>query len=446
VDIRLSELVSALSHALDVTGGQPMGHAERTCLIGLRLADAVGLEPARRSSLFYALLLKDAGCSTTAAATAEAFGSDDLQIKRESRLIDVNRPARSLGYLRRNVAPGAPLRQRARHLRAVIAMSNGGVSELQRMRCERGADIARGIGLDEEAAGAIGQLFEHWDGQGHPGDRAGEEIALLARIACLSQSMEVFWQQGGPAAAVDIARSRRGTWFDPTLVDAVDAVERDSAFWAGLATPDVQSVEPADRVERADDARLDRVAEAFAGIVDAKSPYTARHCAGVAEIAEGIASSMGLDEAKRRLLRRAALLHDVGKLGVSNLILDKRGPLSDDEWRAVRRHPRLSLIILRGVPALADVARLSSTHHERLDGSGYPYGLLASELNLTDRILQVADVADALTSERPYREALAPDEVLAIMRYDAGKRLDADAFAALEAWLPHRPLRLSSAA
>ena len=186
MDIRLSELVSALSHALDVTGGQPMGHAERTCLIGLRLADAVGLQPAQRSSLFYALLLKDAGCSTTAAATAEAFGADDLRAKRESRLIDLNRPALSLGYLRRNVAPGAPLRERARHLRAVIAMSHGGVSELQRLRCARGADIARGIGLDEEAATAIGQLFEHWDGQGHPGDLAGDDISLLARIACLS--------------------------------------------------------------------------------------------------------------------------------------------------------------------------------------------------------------------------------------------------------------------
>ena len=145
---------------------------------------------------------------------------------------------------------------------------------------------------------------------------------------------------------------------------------------------------------------------------------------------------MGLDDATRRLLRRAALLHDVGKLGVSNRILDKPGALSDGEWGAVRRHPRLSMVILRAVPALAPVARLSATHHERLDGSGYPYGLTASELKLPDRILQVADVTDALTSERPYREALAPDEVLAIMRYDAGKRLDADAFAAVESWLP----------
>ena len=322
-------------------------------------------------------------------------------------------------------------------------MSRGGVDELERMRCERGADIARAIGLDEDAATAITQLFEHWDGNGHPGERAGEEISLLARMACLSQTMEVFWQQGGAAAACDVARARRGTWFDPTLVDAVDELERDVCFWASLETPDVQAVEPADRVLRADDARLDRVAEAFAGIVDAKSPFTARHCEGVAEIADGMASTMGLDDATRRLLRRAALLHDLGKLGVSNRILDKPGALSDGEWGAVRRHPRLSMVILRAVPALAPVARLSATHHERLDGSGYPYGLTASELKLPDRILQVADVTDALTSERPYREALSPGEGLAIMRYDAGKRLDADAFAAVESWLPDRPSRVT---
>ena len=443
MDIRLSELVSALSHALDVTGGQPMGHAERTCLIGQRLADAVGLESAQRSSLFYALLLKDAGCSTTAAQIATTFGSDDQQVKHDSRLIDAQRPRTALGYLRRNVAPGAPLLERARHLRAVVAMSRGGVDELERMRCERGADIARGIGLDEDAATAITQLFEHWDGNGHPGERSGEEISLLARMACLSQTMEVFWQQGGAAAACDVARARRGTWFDPTLVDAVDELERDVCFWASLESPDVQAVEPADRVLRADDGRLDRVAEAFAGIVDAKSPFTARHCEGVAEIADGMASTMGLDDATRRLLRRAALLHDLGKLGVSNRILDKPGALSDGEWGAVRRHPRLSMVILRAVPALAPVARLSATHHERLDGSGYPYGLTASELKLPDRILQVADVTDALTSERPYREALSPGEGLAIMRYDAGKRLDADAFAAVESWLPDRPSRVT---
>jgi putative nucleotidyltransferase with HDIG domain len=310
------------------------------------------------------------------------------------------------------------------------------------MRCERGAEIARGIGLDEDAATAIGQLFEHWDGNGHPGDLAGDEISLLARMACMAQTMEFFWQEGGAAAACDIARARRGTWFDPELVDAVADLERDMTFWASLKHPDVQAVEPADRVQRADAARLDRIAEAFASIVDAKSPFTARHSAGVANIAAATAATMGLDERTQQLVRRAGLLHDVGKLGISNQILDKPGRLTDGEWRAVRHHPRLSLIILRRVPALADVAHLAAMHHERLDGSGYPYGLVEDDVSLPARILQVADVADALSAERPYRVALPVDEVLAIIRRDAGPRLDAAAFAALEASLP----RLAAAA
>jgi putative nucleotidyltransferase with HDIG domain len=258
--------------------------------------------------------------------------------------------------------------------------------------------------------------------------------------------MEVFWQQGGAPAACAVARERRGTWFDPALVDAVAGFEHDRAFWASLHEPDVNALEPADRVQRADDARLDRVAEAFATIVDAKSPFTASHSAGVAEIAEAIAATMGVDATTCRLLRRAGLLHDVGKLGVSNRILDKPGKLDDEEWAAMRRHPELSRVILASVPALADVARLAGTHHERLDGSGYPDCLTAAELDLPDRILQVADVAEALGAERPYRAALPFDEVLSIMGRDAGPKLDAGAFAALEAWLPGRGASLADAA
>jgi putative nucleotidyltransferase with HDIG domain len=446
MDIRLSEIVAALSHALDVTEGQPMGHAERSCLIGLRLADATGLDPELRSSLFYALLLKDAGCSTTSAMTAELFGSDELRVKREGRLVDPKRPAQSLRYLNRTIAPGAPLRTRARHLRALVAMGVDGARQLGAMRCERGANIARSIDLDEDAARAIHELDEHWDGHGYPAGLAGEAISPLARIICLAQAMEVFWQQDGAPAACAVARERRGTWFEPALVDALAAFEHDRAFWASLHEPDVNALEPADRVQRADDARLDRVAEAFATIVDAKSPFTASHSAGVAEIAEAIAATMGVDATTCRLLRRAGLLHDVGKLGVSNRILDKPGKLDEEEWAAMRRHPELSRVILASVPALADVARLAGSHHERLDGSGYPDGLTAAGLDLPDRILQVADVAEALSAERPYRAALAVDEVLAIMGRDAGPKLDAGAFAALAAWLPGRGASFADAA
>ena len=441
MDIRLSEIISALSHALDVTGGQPMGHAERSCLIGLRLAEAAGFDAGQRASLFYALLLKDAGCSTNSAATAAAYGADELTVKREYKLSDLGRPAQALRYLRRTVAPEASLLTRARHLRAVVALGSDGLRELEQMRCERGAEIARCIDLDEDTAGAIRQLDEHWDGQGYPASLAGEDISPLARVMCLAQTMEVFWQHGGPQAACAVARERRATWFDPTLVDAIAAFEHDRAFWASLTNADVNALEPTDRVQRADHARLDRVAEAFAGIVDAKSPFTARHSAGVAAIAEGVAGTMGLDAATRRLLRRAGLLHDVGKLGVPNRILDKPGKLTDEEWAAVRRHPQLSEAILSPVPALADVARLAVEHHERLDGSGYPYGLVAHQLDVPSRVLQVADVAEALSARRPYREAMDLDAVLRVMGREAGSRLDAVAFGALEAWLPSEGAR-----
>jgi HD-GYP domain-containing protein (c-di-GMP phosphodiesterase class II) len=438
VDIRLSEIISALSHALDVTEGQPMGHAERSCLIGLRLADAAGFDPALKSSLFYALLLKDAGCSATSATTTEVMGTDDIRAKRELRLLDSVKPSSSLRYLSRNLAPGAPLRDRVRHLRALVSFGADGARELAVMRCERGADIARSIDLDEDVARAIRELDEHWDGHGYPAGLAGEQISPLARVTCLAQAMELFWQQGGAEAACEIARSRSGSWFDPTLVQATRAFEHDAEFWASLAKPDVAAMEPADRVLRADNARLDRVAAAFASVVDAKSPYTASHSAGVAEIADGIAATVGLDAASRRLLRRAGLLHDVGKLGVSNGILDKPAGLTDEEWASVRRHPALSRVILDPVPALRDVARLAVEHHERMDGSGYPRGITATRLSLPSRILQVADVAEALSTQRPYREALSVDEVLAMMRADAGTKLDAGAFEALCAWLPHR--------
>jgi putative nucleotidyltransferase with HDIG domain len=441
VEIRLSEIIAALSHALDVTGGQPMGHAERSCVIGLRLADAAGFDAPQRASLFYALLLKDAGCSTNSASTAATYGTSDFDVKRAYRGIDLARPGQALRFLGRTVAPDGSLAARARHLRAVVASGNDGLRELEQMRCERGAEIARCIDLDEDTAGAIRQLDEHWDGSGYPAGLAGEAISPLARVMCLAQTMEVFWQHGGQQAACAVARERRATWFDPALVDAIAAFEHDAAFWVSLTNADVNALEPVDRVQRADDARLDRVAEAFAGIVDAKSPFTARHSAGVAAIAEGIADTMGLDAGTRRLLRRAGLLHDVGKLGVSNRILDKPGKLTEDEWAAVRRHPQLSLAILSPVPAFADVARLAVEHHERLDGSGYPYGLVAHEIDVPSRVLQVADVAEALAARRPYREAMDVDAVLRVMGRDAGSKLDAVAFGALEAWLPREGAR-----
>jgi HD-GYP domain-containing protein (c-di-GMP phosphodiesterase class II) len=431
MELRLSEVLSALSHALDITEGQPRGHAERTCLIGMRLGTQIGLDERQRSSLFYALLLKDAGCSSNSAKVAALYGNSDAVVKHDRKVTDHLRLGQSLRHMLRNTAPGASPLTKLRHIRELAAEGSAGARELTALRCERGADVARKVGMDEATAEAIAALDEHWDGRGYPSGVAGDEIPLLGRVLCLAQTAEVFWQLGGAAAAVEVARARSGGWFDPALVDALSSFEHDEAFWFSLEQPNVEECEPADSVETVDQERLDRVAEAFATVVDAKSPYTGRHSEGVAQIAVGLAYLLGLDERTRRDLYRAGLLHDIGKLGVSNRILDKRGPLDDDEWQEVRRHPLTSLQILRRVGVLRNVARLSGLHHERLDGSGYYLGFDGTQLDLPARVLAVADVAEALSAHRPYRNALEPDEVLAIMAREAGSTLDAEAFEAL---------------
>ena len=130
-------------------------------------------------------------------------------------------------------------------------------------------------------------------------------------------------------------------------------------------------------------------------------------------------------------MRRAALLHDIGKLAVSNRILDKPGPLTADEFDRVRQHPAITEQVLRRIPGCEHLATMAAAHHERLDGGGYPRGLTGAELTLPMRVLAIADVYEALTSERPYRRAMSSDEALGIMRVDVPHRLDPDAFATL---------------
>ena len=433
-DIALSGVIGALSYALDVTEGQPAGHAVRSCMIGMRIAEELGLPAGVRSDLFYALLLKDAGCSTNAGRMAALFGADDQAAKRSARFVDWSRPARSVLWALRTVAPDASLRTRAARLKG-LAEAGDVTRGFVETRCHRGAEIARILYLSEETATAIRSLDEHWDGRGMPDALAGEAIPLLARILCLAQTVEVFHATGGVRAARRVTRRRRGRWFDPRLVDALESVFRDRRFWASLDDPDVSGWEPTERLLVADDARLDRIAEAFARVIDAKSPFTARHSERVAEIAVGIGAVLGFDPVLQRDLRRAGLLHDVGKLALSNRVLDKPGKLTDDEFALVKQHPGFSLQILERAACFAPIAALAANHHERIDGRGYPRGLGGAALDLPMRVLAVADVYEALTADRPYRGPLPVEEALAIISAEVPDRLDPVAALALETYL-----------
>jgi putative nucleotidyltransferase with HDIG domain len=433
-EIALSELIGALSSALDVAEGESPGHAARSCLIGMRLADELGLDASARSDLFYALLLKDAGCSANSAHMAALFGADDQKAKRTSKLVNWSRPMSAFVWSLKTVAPDGSLVERAGRLRAI--RDEGHVTQsLMKARCYRGAEIARKLGFSEATAEAIRALDEHWDGQGQPFGLRGSEIPLAGRIMCLAQTVDVFHAARGVRAAYRVAAKRTGQWFDPVLVTALESFRADEWFWASLVRPDVSAVEPPDRVMTADEDKLDLIAEGFASVIDAKSPWTHEHCARVCAIATGMATHLGFDEPAVRELRRAALLHDIGKLSISNRILDKPGPLTEAEHTRFKDHVWLTDQILRRVPGFDALAAIASAHHERLDGRGYPRGLPAEEQTMSMRVLAVADVYEALVSERPYRHAFTPEVALGMMGADVPTRLDVDAFAALKALL-----------
>ena len=364
--IRLAEVISALTYALDLTEGQRPGHTLRTALIAMRLGRELDLDDDTLGALYYAALLKDSGCSSNAARMSALFGSDDHDVKRDMRLVDWH-------------------------------------------------------------------VDEHWCGLGHPVGVAGDEIPLLSRILLLAQTLEVYWSENGIDAAIDMTRQRRGRWFDPRLVDLVGAWRRDRAWWATLADSasldhSVLALEPGSVPMHATHERLDSIAYAFAAVIDAKTPFTARHSTNVARYAVSIALSMGADADMCRETLRAGLLHDIGKLGVSNRILDKPGTLTDEEFGEIRKHPRWTWEILERVRAFHGFAQEAAQHHERLDGHGYPWKLVSSQLGQLSRVLAVADVFEALTADRPYRAGLTVPAVLDIMRRERGKAFDRQVF------------------
>ena len=433
---RLRELPGRVGIALDLVEGQPEGHAVRSCLIGMRVADRLGLDAEARSALFYALLLKDAGCSSNASKMSALFDADDMDVKRKVKTVDwTSLPSAAL-YTLRAASPDGSLLDKAGRVYEFATRGRKASRELISIRCERGAEITRLMGFPEETARAIRSLDEHWDGRGHPDGLKGEEIPLLARICGLAQTVEVFFSAHGPAGAEEVAPVRSGRWFDPALVEVLLAEARECCLWEDLSRKDpdleVTRLEPADRVLEATPERVDLVARAFGEIIDAKSPFTYRHSEGVARTATAIADRAGLGPEAKRDLMRASLLHDIGKLGISNRILEKRGALTEREFAAIMRHPKLTYDILSRVGPFRPIAETAANHHEKLDGSGYHRGLGAKALDLPSRILAVADIYDALSADRPYHEALPQEKVLGMLREDAGTKLDADCVAMIE--------------
>ncbi len=440
--LKLSELISALSYALDITEGQPEGHCVRCCWIGMHIGRQIGLDDDALWGLYYTLLLKDLGCSSNAARICELYLTDDLQFKRDYKSVGDSLP-QVLNFVLGHTGLQAPLAERFRSVLNIVRNGDEIAQELIATRCQRGAEIARLLRFPQSVSDGIYSLDEHYNGQGRPQRLAGEAIPLFARIALLAQVIDVFHKADGRQAALDEIRQRAGHWFDPRLVEAFEVVAESEEFWFTLASTRVDgailALEPAGRTVALDDDYLDDIAAAFGQVVDSKSPYTSGHSTRVALYTDMIAESLGLSPERRRWLKRGALLHDVGKLGVSNSVLDKPGKLDADEWAAVQAHAAYTEAILSRIDAFAELARVSAAHHERLDGKGYPRGLSAPDITLETRIITTADIFDAITAERPYRGAVPIPKTLEIMAENVGTAIDPDCFAALKRALDRLP-------
>ncbi|TWI61144.1 HD domain-containing protein [Pseudoduganella lurida] len=434
--LQLSELIGALSYALDITEGQPAGHCVRACWIGMAIGRHAGMTQHELWELYYTLLLKDLGCSSNAARICELYLTDDLSFKREFKTIGTSLP-QVLAFVLKHTGLNAGLAERFRGVLTILRDGKRITDELIATRCQRGADIARLLRFSDGVANGIYSLDEHFDGGGRPDGLTGEAIPLYARIALLAQVIDVFHTADGRAAALREARARSGQWFDPALVAAFDAIAADEAFWRVLASPDVdaavRALEPSGHAVPLDEDYLDDIATAFGQVVDSKSPYTSGHSARVALYTDMIAEQLGMSEGDRRWLRRGAVLHDVGKLGVSNSVLDKAGSLDRAEWEAVRLHAEYTETILGRIGAFRELARIAGAHHEKLDGTGYPRGLHAVDIPLETRIITTADIFDAITAERPYRGAIPIPQALEMMGKTVGTALDPACYDALVA-------------
>lgn len=432
--LKLAELIAALSHALDMTEGQPPGHCMRCCWIGMHLAERIELPAEQRWELYYTLLLKDLGCSSNAARICALYRTDDLEFKRDFKQVNGS-ISQVVQFVLGHTGLSDGLAQRFRTLLEVIRNGDELANELIQTRCERGAGIARQLRFPEPVAMGIHALDEHWNGGGRPDSLAGEAIPLYARIALLAQVVDVFQFTDGPQAALHEVRARAGHWFDPTLAAAFEGLAGDEAFWQQLNAPDlaqaVLDLEPAHLEMPLDEDYMDEIAAAFGQVVDSKSPYTAGHSERVALYTDLIAEDMAIEPARRRWLKRGALLHDIGKLGVSNAILDKPGKLDESEWIAMRDHARFTEEILSRIGAFSELAMVAGAHHERLDGKGYPRGITAEQISLETRIITTADIFDAITADRPYRGPIPVLKALEIMAGEVGAAIDADCMEAL---------------
>jgi HD-GYP domain-containing protein (c-di-GMP phosphodiesterase class II) len=427
--VHLAELLGGLSLGCDLADGFPPEKVMRTVVLAVELARIRGLEGESLRDVYYTSLLRFLGCTAFAHEEANVYGAgDDINTRSVMALADAARPLDVVGRIVRGIGrEGAPLPR----MRAVAAMLGDPdvVKKHARAQCEASVRLAGIMGLGAPVCAALQQICERYDGKGEPNGLSADALSLAIRCSHVADVAEIAHHRDGREAAIEIVRTRSGGQFDPQIAAAFlrDAGRLLSTIEGPTVWERFLEAEPRPRA-LVGAARLDDVALAFAQFADVKSTWTLGHSTGVAELACRAAERLGADAAERTLLRRAALLHDLGRVAVPNSVWDKPGKLSVSEWERARLHAYYTERILWRSPPLQAISQLASAAHERLDGAGYHRAIAGATLTRSARVLAAADSYHAMREPRPHRPALGADEAARALRGDVSAgRLDREA-------------------
>jgi HD-GYP domain-containing protein (c-di-GMP phosphodiesterase class II) len=436
--IRAAEVVGALSLATDLGTGQPLEHALRTAVLAVRLGELAGASARELADTYYVALLHASGCTSNGHEAAQLYG-DDIAHRAAFFLIDPTNPAEVLAFYQAYVGAGRPPEVRAALIEEAIANAGPRARQAFATMCEVAQRFAGWLQLGSEIQAALEYVFARWDGRGFP-DARGDEIPCPMRLLHVARDISLFLSAAGPDEARDVIERRAGAAYEPRLAGL--AVQNFADLLAELDETrmweQAVEIEPFPQVWIAGE-RVDAAFAAIAALTGLKSPWLREHSTGVAELAEAAAWRMGVPAGSVTLLRRAALAHDLGRVGVSNAIWEKPGRLGFGEWERVRLHPHFTERAFAQSPDLAPVGVLAGSHHERLDGSGYHRGTSGPGLDQAARILAAADCYGAMREARAHRPALdaSAAEAELIREADEG-RLDAEAADAVLAAAGHR--------
>jgi HD-GYP domain-containing protein (c-di-GMP phosphodiesterase class II)/DNA-binding CsgD family transcriptional regulator len=436
--IRAAEVVGALSLATDLGTGQPLEHALRTAVLAVRLGDLAGASARELADTYYVALRHASGCTSNGHEAALLYG-DDIEHRAAFFLIDPTSPEEVLAFYRAHVGAGQPPEVRAALIEDAIANAGPRARDAFAAMCEVAQRFAGWLDLASSIQAALEYVFARWDGRGFPGV-SGDAIPLPMRLLHVARDISLFLSAAGPDEARGVLERRTGTAYEPRLTEL--ALQNFDELLAGLDETrmweQVLEIEPFPQLWIAGE-RVDAAFMAIAALTGLKSPWLREHSTDVAELAEAAAWRLGLPAAVVTLVRRAALAQDLGRVGVSNAIWEKAGPLGFGEWERVRLHPHFTERAFAQSQELAPIGILAGSHHERLDGSGYHRGTRAPGLDQAARILAAADCYAAMREARPYRPALAASAAEAeLMQEAAAGRLDPEAIDAVLVAAGHR--------